>query len=170
MNINASRSTMASTPAGNTAPQANAFRGPEVFSLAEQANDAIPAQIRERFHTDEHNKLIFFTVPPDVPPQSGLSHESEGLGHSARYLANRESYLARKQQRRDELAAKKNIAELRRAANMPEGQEREDEINRIVDSVVSGLMAWTADYNKETERLFKQLGVSPTRIATAQSN
>ncbi|KAH6668673.1 hypothetical protein F5X68DRAFT_176476 [Plectosphaerella plurivora] len=170
MNINAGRNTMASTPVGNPAPQANVFRGPEVYTLADQANDAIPAEIRERFHRDEHNKVIFFTVPPDAPPSSGLSHESEGLGHSARYLANRDKYLARKQQRRDELGAKKNIAELRRAANMPEGQEREDEINRIVEGIVAGLTEWTASHTKETERLFKQLGVSTTRIASAQSN
>jgi chromatin structure-remodeling complex subunit RSC1/2 len=171
MNINAGRNTMTSTPVGNVAPQANVFRGPEVYTLADQANDAIPAEIRDRFHTDEHGKVVLFTQPPDAAPSSGLSHESEGLGHSARYLANREKYLARKQQRRDEINAQKKLAELRRAANMPEGQEREDEINRLVDTVVAGIKAWTASHTKETERLFKQLGVPPSRItAGAQSN
>ena len=60
-------------------------RPDEVFHLPENANLAIPEDVRNHFHQDEHGHVLFFTAPPvdtlsPVKPGSAVSH-------SAKYLA-----------------------------------------------------------------------------------
>ncbi|PGH00464.1 chromatin structure-remodeling complex subunit RSC1/2 [Blastomyces parvus] len=62
----------------------NAPRPVETFILSDNANAAIPEEIRRQFHCDEKGRVLFFTSPPlDVVPPA----EQTGLGHSLRYLA-----------------------------------------------------------------------------------
>ncbi|OJD20932.1 hypothetical protein ACJ73_07733 [Blastomyces percursus] len=62
----------------------NAPRPVETFILSDNANAAIPEEIRRQFHCDERGRVLFFTSPPlDVVPPA----EQTGLKHSLRYLA-----------------------------------------------------------------------------------
>jgi chromatin structure-remodeling complex subunit RSC1/2 len=55
----------------------------EVFHLSDTANAAIPADIREQFHCDDHGRVLFFATPPlDLVPPA-----EKRLGHSLKYLA-----------------------------------------------------------------------------------
>jgi chromatin structure-remodeling complex subunit RSC1/2 len=68
-------------PVGYKALQPN-----EVFILSDQANAAIPPEIREQFQQDENGRILFFTAPPLNAPKLA-NKEDRTLGHSARYLA-----------------------------------------------------------------------------------
>ncbi|PYH95215.1 RSC complex subunit [Aspergillus ellipticus CBS 707.79] len=64
----------------------NAPRPIEVFHLSDAANAAIPTDIREQFHCDDHGRVLFFSCPPlDIVPSI-----QQKLGHSLRYLAAKE--------------------------------------------------------------------------------
>jgi hypothetical protein len=68
----------------------------EVYVLPDSANASIPKDIRDRFHTDELGRVLFFTGPPVETDK--VSHS--GLRHSA-------SYLAKKIKREQELKEQK---------------------------------------------------------------
>ncbi|KAI9680746.1 MAG: hypothetical protein M1817_004186 [Caeruleum heppii] len=84
---NASAASVSSRSVANTL--ANAYTPPtgpvEVYHLSDNANLAIPADIREQFQRDEHGRVLFFTTPPlDLLPPV---REGAALGHSIGYLA-----------------------------------------------------------------------------------
>ena len=74
------------TPAQRPPHSESAYPRPdEVFRLPENANLAIPEDIRSRFQQDEQGHVLFFTAPPldtlqPVKPGSAV-------GHTAEYLA-----------------------------------------------------------------------------------
>lgn len=82
-------------PAPPTAPtttmyNANAPRPIEVFHLSDSANAAIPADIREQFHTDDRGHVLFFSSQPmDIVPSS-----QQTLSHSLKYLATKDARRA----------------------------------------------------------------------------
>lgn len=93
----------------------------EVYTLPDQANLSIPAEIREQYQRDEFGRVLFFTTPPAAT--SKAVGNSDLGGHSVRYLAEkarREEQLANKRAERDaqlrdeERAAKKARIELER--------------------------------------------------------
>lgn len=64
----------------------NAPRPIEVFHLSDNANTAIPEDIREQFHCDDQGHVLFFSAPPlDIVPSV-----QQRLGHSLKYLAAKE--------------------------------------------------------------------------------
>ena len=74
-------------------------RTDEVYRLPENANLAIPEEVREQFQQDEKGNILFFTAPPvdtlpAVRPGSAIGHTVEFLASS---LPNR---TANKQKRR----------------------------------------------------------------------
>ncbi|KAI9928062.1 hypothetical protein ASPWEDRAFT_173710 [Aspergillus wentii DTO 134E9] len=74
----------------------NAPRPIEVFHLSDAANSAIPDDIREQFHCDDHGHVLFFSSPPlDI-----VSSNQQSLGHSLKYLAAREERRRRVEQRK----------------------------------------------------------------------
>lgn len=86
------------TTAGLVNP--NAPRPIEVFHLSDAANTAIPADIREQFHTDDRGRVLFFSsVPLDV-----ASSTQQTLGHSLKYLATKEEHRSRVEDRKRKLA------------------------------------------------------------------
>ena len=99
-----------STPVNYNAPPAN-----EVYHLPDAANMSIPQQVRQQFHCDANDRVLFFTSPPldTLPPYK----EGAALGHSVRYLAakaKREALLTEK--RRREQAEKPAQEEARKKA------------------------------------------------------
>ena len=100
------------------APPAN-----EVYYLPDAANSSIPQQIRQQFHCDANDRVLFFTSPPldTLPPYK----EGAALGHSVRYLAakaKREALLTEKRQR--EQAEEPAREEARKKARKAEEEEQ----------------------------------------------
>ena len=91
----------------------NPPRPPEVYTLPESINDAIPQDIREDFKRDGLGRVLFFAAPP-LDRRSKLDLASAHLGHSVKYLAGREAWLKDrelKRKQRDELRS--NMAKRR---------------------------------------------------------
>ena len=86
-------------------PTTGNYRDPppiEVYTLPDQANLSIPAEIREQYQHDEYGRVLFFTTPP--VSTANASNGSEVTGHSVRYLAakaRREEQLAKRRQEVD---------------------------------------------------------------------
>lgn len=78
----------------------NAPRPVEVFHLSDAANAAIPEDIRDQFHCDDHGRVLFFSAPPVdfIPPSK------QKLGHSLKYLATKEEHQKRVEERKRKLA------------------------------------------------------------------
>mgnify|MGYP006876448809 FL=1 len=78
----------------------NAPRPVEVFHLSDAANAAIPEDIRDQFHCDDHGRVLFFSAPPvDFIPSS-----KQKLGHSLKYLATKEEHQKKVEERKRKLA------------------------------------------------------------------
>lgn len=110
----------------------NAPRPVEVYHLNDAANSAIPADIREEFHTDDQGRVLFFTAPPldPIPPTT-----QQGLAHSAKYIAARRERMKRiaekkrkeilERQETEERVKKARIAARERSKHDMEGLERD---------------------------------------------
>lgn len=91
----------------------NAPRPIEVFHLSDAANAAIPADIREQFHTDDRGHVLFFSsVPLDV-----ASSNRQNLGHSLKYMAAKEE--------------RRELVEERKRRLAHEQEEREKTVKRM---------------------------------------
>ncbi|CAG7997621.1 unnamed protein product [Penicillium nalgiovense] len=93
----------------------NAPRPVEVFHLSDAANAAIPEDIRDQFHCDDHGRVLFFSAPPvDFIPSS-----KQKLGHSLKYLATKEEHqkkvVERKRKLADEQMEREDAAKRQRA-------------------------------------------------------
>lgn len=96
----ASNRIQAPAPAYNP----NAPRPIEVFHLSDTANAAIPSEIREQFHRDDHGRVLFFSTPPlDLVPPA-----EKRLGHTLKYLAAK---AAKDEQRRVKAQEKRRAEE-----------------------------------------------------------
>lgn len=80
----------------------NPPRPPEVYTLPDAVNDAIPSNLRQKFQRDETGRILFFTAPPLDHRDHGISPSSSGLGHSAKYLAGRKEWLTEREKKRKE--------------------------------------------------------------------
>ncbi|ODH46796.1 hypothetical protein GX48_07128 [Paracoccidioides brasiliensis] len=89
----------------------NAPRPVETFILSDNANAAIPEDIRKQFHCDEKGRVLFFTSPPlDIVPPV----EQTVLGHSLRYLAAKEERQKKIEKRKLEQLEEKKERERER--------------------------------------------------------
>lgn len=85
----------------------NAPRPVEVFHLSDAANAAIPEDIRDQFHCDDHGRVLFFSAPPvDFIPSS-----KQKLGHSLKYLATKEEHQKKVEERKRKLADEQMVRE-----------------------------------------------------------
>jgi len=103
------RPAMTATPnaapmphAGSGANVYNPPRAPEVYTIAPNVNDAIPAEARELYDRDEHGRILFFTAPPVPRSGNGLAPEYAGLGHSTRHLSEFKQHAAERRRQRAE--------------------------------------------------------------------
>lgn len=154
-----------STPARRYAPAASqhapgsnlpAQRLPEVGHLPENANLAIPEEIRNQFQQDEHGHVLWFTSPPvdTLPPSKPRS----AVGHTARYLANK-------------IRAKKAAQEKRKAEDLPEDEEERaqraikkakqgvdgDLEQQIKDLTVKAIWKWNGQMQADTDKIYESL-------------
>ncbi|CAN8104801.1 unnamed protein product [Discula destructiva] len=83
---------------------ANAYIPPrqvEVYTLREQ-DAQIPPEVRERYHTDDEGRVLFFTAPPLNRPHPGVANSHATLGHSVGYLSGLAAHKAERQRKRRE--------------------------------------------------------------------
>ncbi|TVY58723.1 Chromatin structure-remodeling complex subunit RSC1 [Lachnellula cervina] len=133
--------------------QYNPPRAVEVYTLPDQANAAIPAEIRSQFQTDEYGKVIFFTAPPlDANP---VPEEVRNLSHSLRYLADK----ARSKEA-DEKKRKARHAELEAEASSKVKRIKEDFGNNhswLFNQKLKALEVWNSNTEKGTVELYKKM-------------
>lgn len=127
----------------------------EIWFLVEQANNAIPPEIRQQFQCDKDGHVLFFTSPPlDV---KGEAKRGEALGHSARYLARMKGREEAKKRKRggdeDEVNGDGRGDEPRKIAKIRQG-----EVARKVAVVAERAReAWERQMQEGTERELRAL-------------
>ena len=154
-----------STPLNRYAPQAtqrpsgtvvHAQRPQEIWRLPENANLAIPEDVRGEFQQDDQGHVLFWTAPPisTLPP----AKPGSALGHTARYLADR-------------IRAKKVAQEKRKADAISEDEQSRPQrdpkrIQRAADNVlqqqledlqVKALTKWNEQLQASTDSIYKKL-------------
>jgi len=156
-------STSSTSHGGN---QYNPPRQIEVYTLADQANAAIPKDIRAQFHLDEYGRVIFYTAPPlDANP---IPESMQGLGHSLRYLAdkarNKEAREKKRKAQVDEL--EHEDVERTKRVKIDEEKIRENLLSAKVDA----MQAWSEKINERTDELYKEMyGENWKEIRDAES-
>ncbi|KAK4099865.1 hypothetical protein N658DRAFT_147231 [Parathielavia hyrcaniae] len=176
-----SRPPMAPAPSVAPAPHVhpgqvyNVPRAPEVYTLQDPIDQAIPHEVREQFQRDDHGRVLFFTAPPLSRTArnsnsggnggGGVAEQYAGLGHSVRHLASirqlREE-RARKRKERDEALEREREASRKRAAlkEVSERRERDVEAEREGRQEVlrQVMLAWAAEIERGTGVLDEAIG------------
>lgn len=122
----------------------SSYRDPppiEVYTLPDQANLSIPAEIRERYQRDELGRVLFFTAPPVIPDQA----EDGVRGHSVRYLAakaRREE--AQAQKRKQVLLERQALERVAKKARVEEGERTRKDVRELRRRALRSLEAQLA--------------------------
>lgn len=108
----------------------------EVYTLPDQANLSIPAEVREQYQRDEFGRVLFFTTPPVVSsgPGSMSNGDSSGAptGHSIRYLAARARRKEVIEKRRQEAELERQQEErVAKKARLDANQAAEVDIEKL---------------------------------------
>lgn len=136
--------------------QTNAYNPPrqyEIYTLADSANFAVPADIRAQFQQDDGGRIVFFTAPPlNVNP---VPEDKQTLGHSLRYLAdkarNKEEDKKKRKARAMELEVEA-IARWKRRKAEDEGRRK-----LILKHRTNALTKWCQGMDKGTDELYQQM-------------
>ena len=128
----------------------------EVWHLPDNANLAIPEEVRSQFQQDAQGHVLFWTAPPGdtMPPVK----QGSTIGHTARYLA-------------DKIRARRAAREKRKAEGLPEVEEDRSEPTtkriknetekvdpqQLDDLTVKALQTWTAQMQAGTDNIYKKL-------------
>lgn len=150
---------MAATPSTGM-PNANMYnppRPPEVYTLLDPVNDAIPEEVRHLFSRDENGRVLFFTAPPLDRANNGVAPDSARLGHSAKYLAGRKDWLAERERKRKERDEQSTNPKKRTSSQ--DGKESE----LLSSEATNAMRAWFHDFDRNTEAWKKTAGVEGWR-------
>lgn len=156
------RPPMAQAP-NNVMPSANMYnppRPPEVYTLLDPVNDALPVEVRKQFLHDNNGRVLFFTAPPLDRPSKGLSPESAKLDHSARYLAGRKEWLAEREKKRKERDEKDTEANKR--LSLEDGSRSPPE-ESVSSQATSAMEKWFQDFDRNTQVWEKSTGLDGWR-------
>ncbi|PWY67577.1 RSC complex subunit [Aspergillus heteromorphus CBS 117.55] len=129
----------------------NAPRPIEVFHLSDAANAAIPADIREQFHCDDHGRVLFFSCPPldIVPPVQ------QKLGHSLKYLA------AKEERRKQAEAQKRKGSHEQEEREVAVKRQRADDATALAARVhvltAKAVEALTCQVTDGTDKLYEMM-------------
>ncbi|KAK5993136.1 Chromatin structure-remodeling complex subunit RSC1 [Cladobotryum mycophilum] len=156
------------TTTRDLSPQLRDLLPPEVYTLPENINDALPAEVRQSFQRDTTGKVLFFTTPPLDRPTHGLSPASAGLGHSIKYLAGREAWLAEREKKRKERGdtAKNSSGEADNGDETSHGLPAD----AVASKAVQAVEEWTQHLDEETERWEKDAGLEGWRNSVKRRN
>ncbi|KAF7563758.1 hypothetical protein G7046_g372 [Stylonectria norvegica] len=145
-------------PGGNVY---NPPRPPEVYTLPDNLNETLPAEIRQSFQHDDKGRILFFTAPPLDRPHKGISNESAGLGHSIKYLAGRQEWLAEREKKRKERDEQQITNARKRTGEQPDSEKsRRDE---MASQATTAMASWLQHFDEDTERWKKQAGLEGWR-------
>ncbi|KAI9830258.1 MAG: hypothetical protein M1819_005785 [Sarea resinae] len=131
-------------------PAGNPYNPPkpvEMYHLSDAANQAIPEDIRNQFHQDEHGHVLF----SDKPPLDVLKPVKEGmaLGHSPGYLAEKGRRMrARLEGQKRRRAEEQSLREEERSQDPQMAAAKDavdDQTERVADEIKRRrLAAYTA--------------------------
>ena len=137
-------------------PNITGQRAQSVFHLPENANQAIPEEIRNDFQQDAQGHVLWWDAPPvdTLPPVKPKS----AISHTAKYLA-------------DKIRARKATAEKRKAEGLPEEEEGQPERptkwakedldgdvqSQIKELTVKALWKWNDQLQAGTDTIYKSL-------------
>lgn len=148
----------------NTAPQSqtghhnNAYnppRPPEVYTLPDSTNEAVPSHIRTQLQCDKVGRVLFFTAPPLDRPHHQLSPEDSGLGHSLRYLAGQREWRVERENKRkarDQIRSQSTSKRTEPSVDMIDGELAEEARGAVVQ--------WFSQIGQETEKWRQETGLS----------
>lgn len=145
----------------NTVPQANnnAYnppRVPEVYTLPDNINTAIPPELRHRYHCDNQGRILFFTAPPLKRPESGVAPEYAGLGHSVRFLNGLQAFREERQRKRKERDEK--VANEARKREARDAADKEQSTRDLSDAAGNALGEFVEMIDKGNKLLYESLG------------
>lgn len=140
-------------PAGSHTNAYNPPRPVEVYHLSDVANASIPPDIREQFHRDENDRILFFTAPPlDVPRVPGGAPVQ---GHSLKYLAKKaKDEEALEEARAERLRSIEELASKKRKRYIAELERRKSEKQRLEEQAVE---AWLKQMNAGTLKIYRNM-------------
>jgi chromatin structure-remodeling complex subunit RSC1/2 len=133
------------------AVQGHAPRIPEVFHLADTANNAIPAEIRNQFQRDAQGRILFFSTPPiDPVPPVGT-----GLRHTPAYLAAKIKRDKEVAEHKRKLAKEAPLREAEaKKRKMEEEKARKEKEKELVDR---SLVLLGMQLDKDTKTIYKSM-------------
>ena len=158
------RPAMAPTPAAATMPHPgsgtnvyNPPRAPEVYTLPDNMDAAIPPEVRSRFHRDGYGRVLFFTAPSvQRLPENGVAAEYAGLGHSVRYLNGLEAF--REERRRKRKERDEAEAESARKKAAVEAQDRDEASRSLLGLTQDSIRDFVEWVDKGNQLLYDNLG------------
>lgn len=137
--------------------QVNAYnppRPPEVYTLPDTMNDALPDSVRATFQHDSNGRVLFFTAPPLERADDGVAPIDTSLGHSAKYLSGRKDWLRKRAMRKSARADAVNKLPLQhpsRPSNMT--------VTNFQPQAKLALTQWFQNMNKETQTWRNEAGL-----------
>ncbi|KAG0647295.1 chromatin remodeling [Hyphodiscus hymeniophilus] len=141
------------TPHASATNAYNPPRAPEVYTLADSANAAIPADIRAQFHQDERGRIIFYTAPPlDVDP---IPEETRDLGHSLRYLVDKARGKEELERKRTARAAQLESETSEKMKRLKADDEKKSAW--IIQEKMKGMHSWAEQMEQGTDDMYRQM-------------
>lgn len=133
----------------------NPPRPPEVYTLPDMLNEALPESLRDGFQHDTNGRVLFFVAPPLDRPSNGLAETTKGLGHSAKYLAGRADWRNSRVEKRK--ARDENIrVSKRHSSNSPIPDYHPTDLQpRALDAISS----WFGQMEQDTSAWKKSVGL-----------
>lgn len=162
---------MAPAQSIQTLPHANAQptnvynvpRAPEVFTLQESLDAAIPEDIHKQFDRDENGRILFFTAPPLKRPENGVADAYTRLGHGVEYAARAKEIQELRRQRalkrkeRDEAVALE--AANKKKSPSPDGGVKSEKEELTQEQLLEKfILEWATQMDQGTELLKQELG------------
>ncbi|KAM3449505.1 hypothetical protein MY5147_009729 [Beauveria neobassiana] len=155
-NIAAGSRNIATQPQpGNHNNAYNPPRPPEVYTLPDSTNEALPFQIRAQLQRDNAGRVLFFTAPPSDRPRHQLSPEDSGLGHSLRYIAEREDWRTQRENKRkarDQAALQSTSKRIGSRVDLTDG--------RLASEARDAVDQWFRQIGQDTEKWKQEAGLS----------
>ncbi|KAJ2982948.1 hypothetical protein NQ176_g1034 [Zarea fungicola] len=133
----------------------NPPRPPEVYTLPDNVNEALPAHIRSQFQRDSAGRVLFFTAPPADRQQNRLSLGSGSLTHSLRYLAGHDEWRIQREKKRkirDQLAAEPSSKRTGMGASTKGGN--------LIAEAVGAVNHWLTEIGRDTEKWKQETGLT----------
>lgn len=122
----------------------------EVFTLGDEKDAAIPEDVKKLYRQDDQGHTLFWTVPPTVRSNGGLSEASTGLGHSVRYLADLDEW--RKEREAKRKARDERMVEEAKRRRSEEGPSADAARSKALDETAEYLASFFRQHAADTKK------------------